>query len=748
MRYRLSELRASMFLRMMWLLSVALIVVLGMIPMPVALADIVDTDTSKAIAVAYDNSGSMSSGSDKWCTGKYSLEVLAAMLGSNDTLTVFPMRTEDDISVTFNVAGSEGARNRVDTVHNSNLGLGFGTNPEAAQQAYEYLLSSDADEKYLVITTDGKFNQGNGLDDVRETVSECEDSKIKVLYLAIGDDVDLIESDGDNVVVKQVSDQDVLKTMTEFANEIFGRAALPSTNYQTQDGMLTFDVPMQTLIVFAQGEGAKVGLLKGDDGTSVAPDAASVRYSEAPFKRISNDALTLSGTSPAALNDEYLDTAVVNEGLMGQVGVYTGPIPAGSFKLDTSGADVVEVYYKPYVDIATTLQSTTSDNQFELSSLGEAGPLLEDTYRITSQAIDPSNGHPISSELLDGASFYTTIETNGVTEAYDDGAEVTLSVGDVRLSSTADVPGGVRITKDYGTTHVVAEMGSLNLSLEGLDDGVVVTSFGSEESKGTLSITKENGDPISADEWASMEIVCKSEDGLEWEVEKGDVGTARVWPTYGNKTVDETVSELLGGFMPFARSFPTTVSARIPDKDRPFAGSEKLEVSIRPDFVYIISHYWWAFALFALLVTIIMLYALKPRLPKKMRISFTGDGLDAGFLYKHKNVKHKLLPLVPEQYTVPTAHFIGFSAPVPVPVDLPNLTIVAARGRRGCKGVAFHFDKKTCDALRAKEDRGTLGGFLPSPNTAYAVGHVFYGLYDPNDPKHFVKQYQISFERL
>lgn len=707
-----------------------------------ALAEIEDTDPSKAIAVAYDNSGSMSDGSDKWCMAKYSLEVLASMLGQNDTMRVYPMRSEDNLDLTFGVTGTTPAAERVRVVHDANLGLGHGTNPEAAQEAYEYLTTVDA-ERYLVITTDGKFNAGNGLEDVKATVAQCKRDGIKVLYLAIGDSVDLIESDGDKVIVKQVVASDVLKTMTEFANEIFGRAELPERNFDTGKSTLSFDVPMGTIIVFAQGEGASLGLMKGEDGTTVSPDIAKVRYSEEPFARIADDAMTLSGTSPANLNATYRDTSIVNTDLMGQVGVYRGPIEAGTYQLDISGADVVEAYYKPYVDIATTLRSRTSDAVFELSSIGEAGPLLEDTYDVSYSVVNPIDGSLIVSDLLQGASFSTTITSDGSEQVVAEGDPASLSVGDVKILSTADVPGGVRITKDYGRTHVVAEMQGLVVTVTGLERGIMATKLNDQESMATVSITKANGEPITDDEWQMMSIDCLGDAGPRWEVEKGDVGTARLRPTYGDRSVDETV-ELLGDIPILPRTYPFTCAANIADIDHPYSGSTDVEVTFYPDPFDIIIRYWWALASLALMITILVLYMLKPRLPRRITILMDGDDLDEGtrFPFRREGVKHRLAPLIPEEYTVVTTRFTD--ATQTVPLTLPLLTIVAAKGKGGRKGKAFRFDKDTCRKLHNAADNGDLENFTPAPETVYNFNKTFVGIYDPEEP---AMLYNITFRK-
>ena len=49
-------------------------------------------ETTRAIAIVFDNSGSMYSGGNKaWCQATYAMEVFASMLNSEDILQIYPM---------------------------------------------------------------------------------------------------------------------------------------------------------------------------------------------------------------------------------------------------------------------------------------------------------------------------------------------------------------------------------------------------------------------------------------------------------------------------------------------------------------------------------------------------------------------------------------------------------------------------------------------------------------------------------
>ena len=59
-------------------------------------ANAAQNDKRKQITVVYDDSGSMVKDdkgvfTDRWCQAKYAMEVMAAMMNSEDTLSIFPM---------------------------------------------------------------------------------------------------------------------------------------------------------------------------------------------------------------------------------------------------------------------------------------------------------------------------------------------------------------------------------------------------------------------------------------------------------------------------------------------------------------------------------------------------------------------------------------------------------------------------------------------------------------------------------
>ena len=143
-----------------------------------------DVVVSREINLVYDNSGSMYSGKDgaldTWCQAKYSMEVFASMLGEKDTLNIYYMSDFDkDTSAAPQIVlkGSDGAKANIASIHDHTCEHGW-TPMNSVIKAYDDLKSSGADEKWLVILTDGvlNVNEGGNHRDLTPAEVEAEES--------------------------------------------------------------------------------------------------------------------------------------------------------------------------------------------------------------------------------------------------------------------------------------------------------------------------------------------------------------------------------------------------------------------------------------------------------------------------------------------------------------------------------------------------------------------------------------------
>lgn len=168
---------------------------------------------SYEIAVVFDNSGSMYK-NEAWCRAKYAMEIFASMLnyGNGDRLKVFPMWE-------FTVDGSQPSSggsyeaieiNRIsdiDKLRNLYTVAPSSTPFEPITEAYEYLKTAEADEKWLIVLTDGEFNKDkrgkNANINLGKKLLPLASSEIKVQYLGFGEAPNLKSSEEDYFFAKK-----------------------------------------------------------------------------------------------------------------------------------------------------------------------------------------------------------------------------------------------------------------------------------------------------------------------------------------------------------------------------------------------------------------------------------------------------------------------------------------------------------------------------------------------------------------
>ena len=233
--------------------------------------------TKKYINVVYDDSGSMikSDGDastatfhDKWCQAKYAMEVFSTMLSKNDTLNIFPMSLEGKKGLTLK--GSQSAEERAKAVHDWQTDA-KNTPYSVVEAAYEDLQKQDKNsEKWLFIITDGAFEGGISATGVKKDFDKFTASGVKVIYLAIGDEVTKFQNNEEAGLYCRYAKEskDILACMTEISNLISERLVLEGDMHvATMDKqlILNVDVPMEELTIFAQGKNISIGNMSNAD---------------------------------------------------------------------------------------------------------------------------------------------------------------------------------------------------------------------------------------------------------------------------------------------------------------------------------------------------------------------------------------------------------------------------------------------------------------------------------------------------
>jgi len=382
---------------------------------------------SKAIHVVYDDSGSMIKDDgvyfDRWAQAKYAMEVFAAMLEEKDTMRVYYMSDFDikhggkvNASARIEITGSRNAQSRVDEVHKT-ITEAWNTPYDTVVKAYDELKKTNAVDKWLVVLTDGDFNQENGIPLEEEDVKKLgekvnsyfsqyinESNDVRIIILAMGDIIKTVfkEVPGRIFYEQAKNSDEILGKITSICNRIFNRNKLSFTNETRRE--FSFDIPMLELLVFAQGDKAEVRGISGDN-TYKPNKPVNVRYSEI-----------------AATNYRDDPNVIIPRRLTGIVATFQD-IKKGAYSLDIAGAQTVEIYYKPVVNVDINLLRNGRKTKTQ--------DIVEGNYQIQYGIVN-EEGNFFESSLLGNVTYEATLQNNGQTTPIKSGDIVKLQQGDLK----------------------------------------------------------------------------------------------------------------------------------------------------------------------------------------------------------------------------------------------------------------------------------------------------------------------------
>lgn len=597
---------------------------------PAALADNHETDipcgissnvtpapvSSKQINLVLDDSGSMFIDTDgnpvpKWSYAKYAIEVFGALLGPEDSMSIY--KTSDFVdgpSVVgpLELDGASGPESNVEQIHSMEL-AGGKTAYGAVKQAADDLTISDADEKWLVILTDGKFEDNENtvgrdqlesdLQKIAETNSTTE-RPFKIAFMGIGEEKSVVVPSGEYpgiTVVRARDDDDLIKKMTGFANLIFERTELPPAS--ASNAGWAPDVPLDEVIVFAQGPNVSVSSASTTDGDTPPLSVVKVQWADNP---------------PVGQDRDV--PAVPNKDLEGVVAVYEN-IPAGDLYFDLGNDSTVEVFYKPRVDFAVKLSDSQGDSV--------TGKVVEDKYTVEYGFFD-ENCEPIESELIgDYESTARITDANGVVVAEPkSGDQITLKRGDYTMSVEATYLDGItssadlkfKVLQSAADVKIEVAPGVYNVSELGeappQEQGMQVQYLVEDPETGEFL-------PPSQEIWDTMDqgnITVTRDNNLEFDVKKGqESGQFTLLPRAPNGDVYK------------ADHGPLTVTVEGQHKydEQQSTASSTADVEVKNDISWFdrLLHWLatdgWKWLLLLLALIILAGYLFKKRFSKRMK---------------------------------------------------------------------------------------------------------------------------------
>jgi hypothetical protein len=459
---------------------------------------------SKAIHVVFDDSISMITNDsvtffDRWGQAKYAMEVFAAMLEERDVMNIYFMSdfmNNPNASAGLTVFGHEDAKERVRRVH-EHIPNAWGTPFDPVIKAYNDLMASDADEKWLVILADGGFNRLNGAGISFESIDVngrltgyASESDINIFFLVIGEDDDLIkmmETINGNPGIGFYFDHarntnEILGKITAMCNRIFNRNNLSFTNVARRE--FSFDIPMMELLVFAQGADVRINGISGD-ATYQPDEDVRVKYSE------------VASTNPNF--DASNPSIIISRELAGAIAIFRD-IPKGSYSLDITGAQTVEIYYKPEVNLGIEL--------FQNGEKVITQNITEGEYQIRFGIINEEGGF-FTSSLLGNVEYEAVITNNGQTVSIKSGDNINLECGDYEIHITARFL-DINTAENIIRGRVLLPPIPLDVEIKAPNDSYSITEL--KNSSAFIITVRNEGELLSEAQWLSMPLPHISSD--------------------------------------------------------------------------------------------------------------------------------------------------------------------------------------------------------------------------------------------
>lgn len=394
-----------------WLLLAALVAAGAFARGGMVSAAAVKDTNKRAIALVFDNSGSMYQNT-AWCQAIYAMEVFSAMANEGDELRIFPMHAIEVDKKAYTsssplVVQGGGDVSEIRRIYTPSP---EGTPIETITDAYQGLKAMDADEKWLIVLTDGEAFDGMNHEETGERLTELlseYNQSVNLMYLGIGRDAASPEIEGrfQNKAVITNSSADVLTGLTEMCNIIYGRDQL-----QTDGSTVSFDLSMNKLILFVQG--SDIRNLQLTDASGNAAEAPSNVYSP-----------SYSETGCGKTGPYYANMAS-DTSLSGVIATYED-VPAGTYALQYDGfASSIGVYYEPNVSISAFLVNEEGINVMELGDEVYPG-----TYQLRYGLVD-ENGELTDSPLLGDRQFVITYSVNGAeqTETMEENGSIPIEL--------------------------------------------------------------------------------------------------------------------------------------------------------------------------------------------------------------------------------------------------------------------------------------------------------------------------------
>ena len=486
-----------------------------------------ENNVTHDIAIVFDHSQSMYYNTDRWSQALYAIGVFASMLDydAGDKLGIYPMET---ISIGENgeeITGRlEITKDNIGDISQIYCKETSETIFMPAYTARDYLVKSNADEKWLIVMTDGEFyfdqdskteeREKHDSDWVRARFDDLlkdrakknviYDKSFKRQYLGFGDAVSIPDDPQAGLYSTNVSDASYLApALIDICNMIFQRNKVENID---NSGNFTINVSMKNIVAFAQGSNAAIQSLHDSGGHEMkksidkhveAGNQGTLDQFRIPGERSADGSLVYDMSKP-----QY-DCPVAD--VSGQVVTFPD-CPAGTYTLNSTPGSDIELYYEPNVRIDATL--TDEDGE----TVDVTKPVVPVKYKVNYQMIDAKTGENVSgTNELGEIDYHSTLTIDGDTKEIGQGEAVELREGsDVQLTVLADFLNKYQVEKVFDLDVKLPAPDEFKVRITG--PKTLYTPDIDNWKPFTVEVTK-NGKPLTDEELSALKSEFAFSDG-------------------------------------------------------------------------------------------------------------------------------------------------------------------------------------------------------------------------------------------
>ncbi|MBQ6951283.1 MAG: hypothetical protein IJN44_07315 [Clostridia bacterium] len=483
------------------------------------------TQQKKIVYVVLDDSTSMDSVA-RWTRANYATQVLAGLMNQGDELKVYYLERSIKYGPQSVDLSANGIQNSLQKISNMET---YVATPFSGVQLAQKAINARTPEKdaqyWLVILTDGSYNEGYSAQEIRNKFQSfvadgvgMQHEKLRMIYLTIGNNAVRIDEGGHGSELAEKGiycyhaqdgdgKQGIVPVMGEVADRISGRTRLDGASIvkvNSKTLQIKSDIPLFNFVVMTQGSKSSL--------TSVVCDNTTQ--------------LTISRSAPARANDSkqnvWLNANVqtVDNG--------SKHIPPGTYTLNfDSDVDVskVTVLFEPALQVKMNYLPDPATVHVDQSFTAEAKIMEYGTSNVFSLAQLPK-GSTLTLEVKNGKK---TEKKSG------NDPQVTLGSvenADIYVTGTLQIPGfrEIVITERFKpipppplSAQVVGNK-TLNATVEQLK---------SKEKYMDFQVTLNGKTNISKQELQAQGLSVKT-DLADYELECRDKGILRFYPKYTN----------------------------------------------------------------------------------------------------------------------------------------------------------------------------------------------------------------------